>query len=267
MSRLPEGRSYRFTHAIVRTPGASAVDGLRAADRGTPDISAFRGEHADYVASLERAGLAVTTLPPLEAYPDSVFVEDVALCLPEGAILLRPGTAPRAGEVDEIRSALAERFSRLAAVDEGSVDGGDILLTDAGALVGLSARTDRTGFDALDKLLRDFGCQAKAVETPDDVLHFKTDCALLDAGTILATHRLYDAKCFDDFRVLEVPEGEDAAANAIRVNEWVLIADGFPRTAELLEQSGYTVQQVPVSQAALLDGGLSCMSLRYRAIR
>ena len=267
MSWLPEGGCYRFSHAIVRTPGASVVDGLRAADRGAPEVSAFRSEHAGYIAALERAGLAVKTLPPLEAYPDSVFVEDVALCLPQGAILLRPGTASRAGEVDEIRAALAGRFSRLAAVDEGSVDGGDILLTDAGALVGLSARTDRAGFDALDRLLRDFGGHAKAVETPDGVLHFKTDCALLDAETILATHRLRDAKCFGDFRVLEVPAGEDAAANAVRVNGYVLIAAGFPRTAELLEQSGYAVQPVPVSQAALLDGGLSCMSLRYRASR
>jgi dimethylargininase len=260
------GFSYRFSHAIVRIPGASAVEGLRAEDRGAPDMATFRGEHAGYVAALARAGLEVAALPPLEAYPDSVFVEDVALCLPEGAILLKPGAASRAGEVGEIRAALAERFPKVATVEEGSVDGGDILLTEAGALVGLSARTDRTGFDALDKLLRDFGRQARAVETPDDVLHFKTDCSLLDAETILATHRLCGAACFRDFRVLEVPEGEDAAANAIRVNDTVLIAAGFPRTAELLDASGYAVTQVPVGQAALLDGGLSCMSLRYRPI-
>ena len=79
MSWLSEGRSYRFTPAIVRTPGVSAADGLRAVDRGALDVPAFRREHADYAASLERAGLTVTTLSPLEAYPDSVFVEDVAL--------------------------------------------------------------------------------------------------------------------------------------------------------------------------------------------
>ncbi|MHA1538121.1 MAG: hypothetical protein ACTSUD_11250 [Alphaproteobacteria bacterium] len=76
-----------------------------------------------------------------------------------------------------------------------------------------------------------------------------------------------DAGGFGDFRLLEGPEGEEAAANAVRINDCVLIAEGFPRTAELLDRSGYAVRQVPVSQAALLDGGLSCMSLRYQAIR
>ena len=102
-----EGLSYRFTEAVVRRPGASVINGLRAVDRGAPDPALFLREHDGYVAALERAGLKVTVLPPAEAFPDSVFIEDTALCLPEASIILRPGAASRAGEAAETAEALA----------------------------------------------------------------------------------------------------------------------------------------------------------------
>ncbi|MBT8410640.1 MAG: dimethylarginine dimethylaminohydrolase, partial [Octadecabacter sp.] len=58
-------------------------------------------------------------------------------------------------------------------------------------------------------------------------------------------------------------EGEAAAANAIRVNDVVFLSAGYPKTAEKLDQAGYRVVCLNTSQAALVDGGLSCMSLRY----
>ena len=264
MGGLPEGHSYRFTHAIVRTPGASAVDGLRTANRGAPDVPAFRGEHADYVASLERAGLQVRTLPALEDYPDSVFVEDVALCLPEGAIVLRPGAPSRSGEAAAIEPALREAFTLVKTLPpRGTVDGGDILVTETTVLVGLSSRTGRAGFEGLAAALSPWGYAAQAVPLPAGVLHLKSDCSLLDEETILASPRLAKAECFKRFRVLSTPAGEEPAANAVRVNETVLLADGYPRTAELVSQLGFTIQCVPVGQAATLDGGLTCLSLRF----
>ena len=82
-----EGISFRFTDAVVRRPGLSIAEGLRAVDRGLPDIKQFASEHDTYVKTLERAGLKVEVLPPLEAFPDSVFVEDAALCLPGATVL------------------------------------------------------------------------------------------------------------------------------------------------------------------------------------
>ncbi len=260
---LHEGISYRFTHAIARRPGGSVVNGLRAVDRGHPDIDLFLAEHQGYVRALERAGLKVEILPPLEAYPDSVFVEDTALCLPQGAIILRPGAPSRAGEAEATAAALCGLGYEIHRMSPGGlVDGGDILVTDAVILVGLSARTNRAGFDALKNRLAGWAYPVQPVQTPDEVLHFKSDCCVLDSETILATARLSRAECFAPFRVLTVPQGEEAAANSIRVNETVLVPAGFPATAELIAHAGYKVEVVPASQAALLDGGLSCMSLR-----
>ena len=259
-----EGLSFRFASAITRLPGRNVVHGLRDVDRGQPDRAEYLREHACYVEALEDAGLAVTTLPPLEDYPDSVFVEDTALCLPEGIVILRPGAPSRRAEADAMAADCAALGLATVLLDgDGTIDGGDILVTDREILVGASERTDRAGFDALNAVLEDWGYRARLVNTPRGVLHFKSDCSILGPDTILASPRLSGDPCFSYYRVIETPPGEEAAANAIRVNDTVLVAAGYPRTAERLAAAGFEVEAVPASQAALLDGGLSCQSLRF----
>jgi dimethylargininase len=256
--------AYRFDAALVRRPGSSVAHGLRARDRGAPEVGLFEQEHRAYVEALIRAGLEVTVLDPVADYPDSVFVEDTALCLPEGTLILRPGAPSRRGEAALIATALAGLGRELRRNESsGFVDGGDILTTSDEILVGLSQRTDQAGFQWLKSVLEPWGYRVRSVRTPAEVLHFKSDCCLVDAETILATHRLADAECFARYRMLTVPPGEEAAANSIRLNDRMLVPADFPRTAELLNGEGYDVDQVRVSQAMLLDGGLSCMSLRF----
>ena len=261
---MREGLSYRFTEAVVRRPASCVTDGLRSVDRGAPDFTRFEAEHDGYVTALREAGLAVGILPPLQEFPDAVFIEDAALCLPEVSVILRPGAPTRTGEAEATAEALLETGHRVDRLDPGGfVDGGDILVTDRAILVGLSARTDEAGFRALARVLEGWGYAVQAAYTPDAVLHLKSDCCVLDSETILATSRLARAECFESFRVLTVPHGEEAAANSIRVNDTVLVPDGYPATAALLAAAGYAVETVAASQAALLDGGLSCMSLRF----
>jgi dimethylargininase len=263
-THIREGVSYRFADAIVRLPGSSVVNGLRAHERELPDADQFLLEHKIYIDELERAGLHIEVLPPLEEFPDSVFIEDAALCLPEGTVVLRPGAPSRTGEAEDVAascSGLGHRVQRLAS--SGFVDGGDVLVTDSVILVGLSERTDQAGFDRLNDILCAWGYAVQAVHTPEHVLHFKSDCCVLDSETILATSRLANAECFAPFRLLTVPQGEEAAANSIRVNDTVLVPEGFPATTELLTRANFSVKTVPARQAALLDGGLSCQSLRF----
>jgi dimethylargininase len=260
---MPE-RSFRFTHAITRRPAASITRGLRAVDTGAPDLATMLAHHAAYVAALRATGATVIELDPLEAYPDSVFVEDTALCLPEGAVVMRPGAPSRLGEAAEMAPHLRALYAEVAAVEgPGHVEGGDILMTDTEILVGRSARTDAAGIAELARIVGRWGHALREVATPPGVLHFKTDCSLLDAETILATRRLAASGCFEGYRVIEVPEGEEAAANTIRFNDRVLMPEGFPRTAERLASAGYAVTAIGNSECARLDGGMSCLSLRF----
>ena len=265
-STLPSS-VFRFDSALVRTPPRSVVHGLRADDRGDPSYEGVVREHDAYVAALRAAGVQVTVLPPLEAFPDSLFVEDPALVFAEGAILLRPGAAARAGEVAELAPTLRELFGTVLELPPaGFADGGDVLLTPQGVMIGLSARTDRVGAEALLACLDQLGRKATIVGTPAGVLHFKTDCSLLDEDSVLSTRRLAQSGVFDGFRRILVPDGEEAAANALRVNDVVLVASGFPKTIEMLDRLGYRIVPVDTAEIGRIDAGLSCMSLRWRRL-
>lgn len=255
----------RFDCAIVRRPAPSVVNGLRAEDRGSPTLAGVEAEHAAYVAALEAAGVAVQVLDPLDDFPDSIFVEDPALVYTEGAILLHPGAPSRAGERAFIAPVLKDRFATVLEIAEGFADGGDVLNLPDRVMIGLSARTDRAGALALSQCLARLGKRSQIVETPAGVLHFKTDCSLLDDETILSTPRLAASGVFAGKRVLLTPPGEEAAANALRVNDVVLVGAGFPATRALLEKAGYRVVALQTGEIGKIDAGLSCMSLRWKA--
>ncbi len=256
--------SYEFTRAVTRKPSGSIVDGLRAADIGTPDLAQMLKDHAHYVAILRETGAEVVELPALEAYPDAVFVEDTALCLPEGAVMMRPGAPTRAGEVDGMAPVLRDIYDVVLEMSgPGFIEGGDILTTSREILVGRSARTDAAGVAELQSLVDQWGYSVREVFTPEGVLHFKTDCSLLDAETILSTKRLDASGCFEGYNVIHTSDGEEAAANAIRFNQFVIMPAGFPKTAERLCAAGYDVREVNNTECAKLDGGMSCLSLRF----
>lgn len=257
--------SFRFTHAITRKPSASIVAGLRAVDIGTPDLALMQAHHADYIAALRSTGAEVVELDALETFPDSVFVEDTALCLPQGAVVMRPGAPSRLGEAPEMAPHLAALYGDIRSISgvDSFIEGGDILTTETEILVGRSARTNAAGIAELATLTRDWGHVVREVFTPPGVLHFKTDCSLLDAETILSTQRLAASGCFDGYRVIHTAEGEEACANTIRFNDLVIMPAGFPKTRDALVAAGYDVREVGNSECAKLDGGMSCLSLRF----
>ena len=256
--------TFEFARAVTRRPAPTIIDGLRAEDIVNPDLASMMAAHDAYVAALRSTGAEVVVLDPMDAFPDAQFVEDTALCLPQGAILMRPGAPSRMGEVAEMAPTLRKYYDDIREIrGPGHVEGGDILVTGREILVGRSDRTDAAGVAELAEIVAEWGHSLREVFTPEGVLHFKTDCSLMDAETILSTKRLDASGCFEGYRVLHVPEGEEAAANAIRFNNLVLMADGFPRTAEMLDKAGYEVVQIDNVDCAKLDGGMSCLSLRF----
>jgi dimethylargininase len=257
--------STHFTHAITRRPAASITRGLRAVDTGTPDLTLMQAHHAAYIATLRDTGATVVELPALDPYPDSVFVEDTALCLPQGAVIMRPGAPSRLGEAAEMAPHLQALYTDVLQITgpDSFIEGGDILVTEREILVGRSARTNAAGIAELTALVTPWGHTVREVHTPPGVLHFKTDCSLLDADTILSTKRLSASGCFTGYKIIDIPEGEEAAANTIRFNNLVLMPEGFPKTRDAITAAGFTPREIGNSECAKLDGGMSCLSLRF----
>lgn len=257
---------YAFDRALARAPGRSVVDGLRSGGGPAPTYAGAAREHAAYVAALGAAGVEVEVLPPREAFPDSIFVEDPALVFPGAAIVLRPGAPRRLGEAEEIRTALAARFDRVLELDsDGHTDGGDVLVTPDEVVIGLSSRTDPAGAGALAERLAVLGMASRIVQPPAGVLHLKTACSLLDEETLIVTPAMARSGLLDDFDHVVTPPGEHAAANALRVNDVVLLGAAYPQTRALIEARGLKVVALEVAEIGKIDAGLSCMSLRWRA--
>lgn len=257
-------RVFDFDRALVREPAESVVQGLRTGSE-PPAFERVLAEHRAYVAALESAGVVVETLPPLPEHPDSIFVEDPAFVLPEGAIVLRPGAPSRFAEADSLAPVLERQFGHVAKVDKGFVDGGDILILPGEILVGLSERTDESGARRFCELAGGLGRRARIVEPPPGLLHLKTGCALVDERTVVAVAAM--APLFPGYEVLVTPDGEDHSTNLIRVNDRVIMGAGFPGTAAALAERGVDVVETAASEIARIDAGLSCMSLRWHSGR
>ena len=256
----------KFTRAIVRPPCATFADGLTTAGLGAPDLPLALAQHEAYVRALEECGLAVTCLPADDRFPDSTFVEDTAVLARGLAVLCRPGAPSRAGEVDAIRAAVEAEFAHVTSiVDPGSVDGGDVCEAGDQVFIGVSERTNEAGARQLAAHLATRGLAASLVDVRGipGLLHLKSGIAWLGGRTLALSAPFAGRPEFAGWDVLRVPDGEEYAANAVVVNDRVLVATGYPAFEAALRARGLSPFALDMSEFRKFDGGLSCLSLRF----
>jgi len=252
-----------FTNAIVRTPCRAMVSGLSSNNLGRPDYQKALRQHADYVEALNECGLRVTVLPADEDFPDSTFVEDVALLTPRCAILTNPGAPSRRLETRSMLNTLREFYDKVEIIESpGTAEAGDIMMVGDHYYIGLSERTNRTGAEQVITILEAHGLRGSMIALTE-VLHLKTGLGYLENGNLLACGEFLGNQEFQQYNILEVDPDEAYAANSVWINGIVLTPAGFPKTRSLIENAGYKVREVDVSEFQKLDGGLSCLSLRF----
>lgn len=256
----------RFSRALVRPPGETFSAGLTSGALGPPDVALALRQHEAYCRALERAGLRLTRLPPDPDHPDSTFVEDTAVITPRGAILARPGAPSRAGEVERIRPALEAEFGALASLEPpAALDGGDVCQAGDHYLIGVSARTNREGARQLATWLGGLGLGASVVDIRPipGLLHLKTGLSWLGGDRLLVAEPLRRLAALARYELLPVPAGEDYAANSVVVGGSVIVPAGYPGVSAMLRKLGFEILPVAMSEFRKMDGGVSCLSLRW----
>jgi dimethylargininase len=256
----------KLTHAIVRPPAATFADGITSSGLGPPDLALALEQHESYCRTLDRLGLSLVRLPPDPEFPDSTFVEDAAIVTSRGAILTRPGAPSRAGEVAALGAALGRWFPELDRITApGTVDGGDVCEAGEHFFIGVSHRTNEAGAAQLAAWLaaRGFASSMIDIRGIPGMLHHKTGISWLGGRRLIAWREVAGHEALRGWEVVQVPNGEDYAANCIRVNDVVLVAGGFPKTAALLRGLGHEVLEIEMSEYRKMDGGLSCLSVRW----
>jgi dimethylargininase len=255
--------SLNFTHAITREPCENLADGETSKDFERADPQLARQQHRQYRAALKQCGLQVRLLESAPDFPDSTFVEDVALLTPYCSIITRPGAPSRRDETVLIKDELEARGKPLEAIESpGTLDAGDVMQVGSHYYVGLSSRSNQEGCRQLLAILRRYGLDGSMLPLPGG-LHLKSSIAYLENNHLLLTEVMTACPEFSDFEHIVVESGEEPAANSLWLNGTVLVPAAHPKTAKRVQAAGYPVIALDVSEFDKVDGGLSCLSLRY----
>lgn len=271
-----------FTKAIVRSPAPNFCGGLTTVDLGPPNYGCALTQHEAYCLALEHCGLTLTRLAPDPLHPDSTFVEDTAVITNQGAVLTRPGAPSRAGEIASIRKVLTDFYSDILSIQPpGTVDGGDVCEAGDQFFIGISERTNEAGAQQLAALLAPFGYTTSFVDITESgtgvppvthahdarathgILHLKSGIAYIGDQRLVVIDELANRAEFGKYDLVRVNADEVYAANCVRINDHVLVAAGFPVLERKLRELGYQTIALDMTEFQKMDGGLSCLSLRF----
>ncbi|MBF0233379.1 MAG: N(G),N(G)-dimethylarginine dimethylaminohydrolase [Desulfamplus sp.] len=252
-----------FTRAIVRRPGKSMVNGLTSSYSGVPDYKKAIIQHDAYIEALKKCGLEIQILEPDEQYPDSTFIEDAALLTKKCAIITNPGAESRKGETLSIKETLKDYYSHIEKIIEpGTVEGGDIMMVEDHFYIGISERTNEHGAQQVISFLEKHGMSGSMVELKT-VLHLKTGISYIENNNLVASGEFLSKPEFQKFNLLKIEDDESYAANCIWINDTVIMPQGFPKAMNTIKSAGYAIIELDMSEFRKLDGGLSCLSLRF----
>ena len=254
----------KFEKAIVKKPSKKMVNGISTADLGKPDYRTALKQHKNYIKTLKECGVEIEVLKADENYPDSMFVEDPAVVTDEFAIITNLGAESRKGEEKEIKSVLKKYYSKNIHEIKypGTLEGGDVMQVEDHFYIGVSDRTNKDGAKQFINYVEKYNYKGTIVEF-EDILHLKTGVAYIGDNTLIVTDTLIDKEEFEDFNKIKINESEKYAANCIRINDYVILPKGYPDTKKDLLKEGFDIKTVDVSEYKKIDGGLSCLSLRF----
>lgn len=258
----------KFNNVIVRRPCKAICEGITSApELGQPVYEEALKQHDKYIEALKKCGVEVTVLEADERYPDSCFVEDPALITRKCAIITNPGAESRNGEKNEIIGAIKKFFpdDKIEYIKEpGTLEGGDVMMVGDTFYVGLSARTNAEGIRQLGEILNKYGMEC--IQVPlEKVLHLKTGVNYIEDNNMLVSGEFIDKPEFAKYNKIIIPEEEAYAANCIWMNGTVIVPEGYPTVLKAVQDAGYETIVVDTSEFRKIDGGLSCLSLRFWA--
>jgi len=254
------------TRAIVRPPGENFAAALTTSSLGSPDLDLARLQHEQYCAALESCGVSVIRLPPDGRFADSTFVEDTAVLTHASSIITRPGAPSRQGEVESVREELKKHFPDFRQIAApGTVDGGDVCEADGHFLIGVSARTNQEGARQLSEILAAEGYSAECIDIREmpGLLHLKSGLSYLGDRRFLVARALSGDAAISGYETVVVEDRDAYAANCVRLDRFLLMASGYERVEEAVRHSGLRIITLDTSEFRKVDGGLSCLSLRF----
>lgn len=252
-----------FSKAIVRKPSINLAQGITQANLGLPDYAKACEQHQNYIRFLKQMNVEVIVLDALEQHPDATFVEDVAVLSEECAIITQPQEASRRAEIEGIAPVLSDFYQKIYHISApGVLEGGDVLRIDNHFYVGLSRRTNHEGATQLKNILKEFGYTCSFIPLKR-LLHLKTGVSYIGENTLVMGDEIREIDLFRSYHRIELADQDAYCANLIKNADHLIIPDGYPNVLTRLKTEGFYVYSCPMSEFQKIDGGLTCLSLRF----
>jgi N-dimethylarginine dimethylaminohydrolase len=221
--------------------------------REAPDLERVAAQHAGLVEVLRGEGVEVDVLEPLGGgFVKSMYTRDPSITVPGGAIVGRMGVRMRRGEEPHVTRALAAAGMPILGT-----------ITGTGTLEGGSFTKLRPGLALLELI----GVELIRVPVAGYSIHIDLHFAMVDVDRAL----IDPAGLPYDFLVtlrelgihtIEAARGEEWGINLLCLRPGrVLMAEGSPRTTELLERAGIEVVTIPYDEIHKNGGGVHCSTI------
>ncbi len=248
----PEKEYYRVNNLEIHNL-------QRVADRA----QALR-QHGELKKLLEKSGCQVIEISELKNHPNSVFVRDTALVVPQGYIQLRMGLSSRRGEDRWMPQVLKKLglpcLGKIRA--PGTAEGGDVILAWPIAFIGQSARTNEAGAKQLSRLLEEMGYEVRILIISSHHLHLGGVMSLVDRRTVLCVRDEVPPAFFEDFKVLFIPDESPTSGNVICLGrKKVIVEKGNKAAIKALKKAGFEVFTLDLGEFIKGSGGPTCLIL------
>src|ERR1700678_4831024 len=156
-----------------------------------------------------------------------------------------------------MRPTLRSFFAATVEIEApGTLDGGDICEAEDRFFLGLSHRTNEEGARQLAAHLdrEGYTCAVIDVRGMSSILHLKSGVSYIGENTLVVMEEMAGHELFKGYELIRVTEQESYAANCVRVNERVLVAEGYPLLSEELRARGFHPLELEMSEFRKMDG-------------
>ena len=260
--------------AIVLRP-STAVDRLTPikGESGTIAERAIEA-HGILVRTLRDHGVEIDLLAPESETATESFVGDLAIMLPQGAVLARPAHVERRAEVTRI----AARFAALGVPILGTIEAPGLLdATDvafAGDRVyvgvaraggGYAPRSNALGRRQFEEIAQQQGLRVVEVALASDVLRLRGVFSVVADDTIVASPDKVDLVSVGDVNVIAVPRGEDLAAGVLAIGGRRVIANlRYRESLALLRRAKISVDAIDLHEFGKAGYGPAALVLAVK---
>jgi len=247
----------------------AAVMMLEEVDAATAGLEHDGLAHAYRSAGVEVFYVQPRTLPP----PNQLFMADLFVMTPEGAILGRPASMVRAGEERWAAEALAEMGVPIlrSVRGDGTFEGADLMwITPDTVLLAEGFRTNQQGAAQVKGTLGEMGIRTVSTELPRGTMHLMGQLRIVDRDLAL----VWRGRLPDDavtavetlgYRVAFLPDEEEMrqgfALNFVVLGpREILMPRGNPANLAFLEDLGIVCHTVQVSEIGKAAGSVGCLT-------